>query len=128
MTIRSIDRFTAALWDWGLLDACFAGTKIRIGDLDGIVERNGEFLVLEGKGPGVTITQGQHLMFKRMAFAKGFTVIVMFGEPGSPEQLQIWYPGKSVPKIYRGANAQLLCERVSAWFRWANRKNDWHRT
>lgn len=127
MTINDMDRFTAALWDWGFLDKCFAKTKIRIGDLDGIVERNGEFLVLEAKGTGVGIKDGQRRMFEKMATEKGFTVIVVFGEPGAPERMQIWYPGKDKPEIYKKADAAILFERVSAWFSWANKKNDWQR-
>lgn len=49
MTIRDINHFINALWDWGFLDGCFGDSKSRVGDIDGIVGHCGEILLLEGK-------------------------------------------------------------------------------
>jgi hypothetical protein len=49
----------------GLFDECFPG-KIGMGDVDGIVEINGNFLILEWKAFTSEIPRGQELMFERL--------------------------------------------------------------
>ena len=41
-----------SLWDWSTLDGCFGNSKIRVGDIDGFVERRGRVLFIETKYPG----------------------------------------------------------------------------
>jgi len=59
-----------------MFDECFPG-KIGFGDIDGIVEINGNVLVIEGKGFGAPLPTGQRIMFERMTAAGGVTVFVV---------------------------------------------------
>jgi len=58
---------------------CFPG-KIGMGDVDGIVEINGHFLVLEWKAPGVALSTGQRIMYERMTRDDRFTVVFVEGD------------------------------------------------
>ena len=113
MTIRNLDHFTKALWDWGFLDGCFAG-GIRVSDLDGIVERNGKFLVLEGKSLRRGIPSGQRYMFNALKRLGCFEIVILWGEANSVEFMQIW-PHDKMP-----AGAEDIQDFVRSWFLWAN--------
>ncbi len=124
LTINDLDRFVGALWDWGILDGCFGNTKIKPSDLDGLVERNGKFLVLEAKGPGVPIKTGQLMTIKALRETGLFTVIVVWGEQNCPQEMQIYYP---MPyKIGSRCSAGLndLRQAVSSWYKYANQKKE----
>jgi hypothetical protein len=64
--IRSRETVAERLWDWGFLNAALPG-QIRPMDLDGIVEKNGQFLVLEGKPLGHDLPTGQKITLEKMA-------------------------------------------------------------
>ena len=56
------------------------GAGSRLGDVDGIVEKNGCFLMVEAKGGKPRdLKTGQHLMFKAVSRLAGSTVVVIFG-------------------------------------------------
>lgn len=119
MTIHNLDAYIAALWDWGFLDECFGNTRIRVSDLDGIVERNGWFLVIEAKSPGKDIPRGQRRLFKALV-NKEFSVLVIWGEANKPQHLQIWYPHRAVPEVQVKASVEDIQDIVRRWFHWAN--------
>jgi len=58
---------------------CWPG-KIGMGDLDGIVEVGGHFLVLEWKSVEKDIPRGQDIMYKRMTVNPDYTVVVVCGD------------------------------------------------
>jgi hypothetical protein len=118
MTIHNKQAFMDALWDWAVLDGCFGNTNISPSDVDGEVERNGHFLVLEAKGPRAFVTQGQQIKFNRHA-QRGDTVMVIWGEPGKPERLQIWRPYEGVQKLIP-CTLEMFRIAVSHWFEWAD--------
>src|SRR5690349_8230975 len=115
MTINNVDRFVANLWDWAILDDCFTG-KIRPTDIDGLVERNGCFLLLEAKSPGVSIGTGQQRTFDAL-LSKGFTIIIIWGKPQQPERIRVstMHNGKVVTHE-QPANADVLRAMVRRWF------------
>lgn len=120
MTIRNANQFMAGIWDWAILDGCFGDTKIKPTDIDGFVERKGNFLILETKQPDAGVPEGQELTFKALVNKAGAVVIVIFGKQNKPERLRVYsslYPdGLDVidPKGER------LRRYVSEWFRRAN--------
>ena len=57
---------------------CFPG-NISFGDVDGIVELNSAFLMLEWKSPGGKVTRGQELMYRRFSKIHNSSVIVAEG-------------------------------------------------
>ena len=48
-------------------------------DLDGIAERNGQFLIMEWKKPGEKLSEGQKIMLKSLAKKEGFIVTIIVG-------------------------------------------------
>lgn len=68
------------LWNWGpVADAL--PDKCGVSDLDGVIERNGRFLVLETKRPGERLSMGQRLMLKAFARLPQFEVFILRGDP-----------------------------------------------
>jgi hypothetical protein len=90
MTIRNKDHFMESLWDWKCLEGCFGGTRISPTDIDGLVEVNGNFLLLEAKSANAEPHMGQRLTFNALVNTGLFTVLVIYGSPGMPERMQVW--------------------------------------
>lgn len=118
MTIENPDEYLSNIWDWGILRGCFGGTKIEPTDIDGFVERNGKFLVIEAKSPGVELKTGQLITFKRLIDTGCFTIIVVQGETNSPERITLMT--RKTTQDYEGADLETLRHIVASWFRWAN--------
>ena len=119
MTINNPEKFVAGLWDWGTLDGCFGDTKIMPTDLDGFVERNGKFLVLETKAPGVEVKRGQQLTFERLVSTGVFTVVLVWGDTNKPCRVTVMT--RQTTREYTAADMGTLRWIVSSWFQWANR-------
>jgi hypothetical protein len=85
--------------DWGFLDSSFSN-KIRVGDIDGIVEANGRLLILEWKTTGANLPQGQEIMFKNITHDGKITVLVIWGDPEEthPTHYQLFWDGKKRPQ------------------------------
>lgn len=124
MTINNPEMFVASLWDWGFLNSCFGDTGIRVSDIDGVVERNGNVLFLETKLPGARMTRGQDRLFSSFQ-RDGNTVFVIHGNPGRPVQLEIRRRDLSSEMVVCGDLADLN-RYVSYWFRWADKHPKGH--
>lgn len=93
---------------------------MKVTDIDGFFERNSKFLVLETKGKGVKVPKGQEIMFKNMQKTGLFTVVIVWGEPGSPSEMQVIYPTHASQK--KKATLDDLQNVVKWWFSEANKK------
>jgi len=119
MTINDPVKFCAGLWDWGILDGCFGETKIKPTDIDGFVERKGNFLWLETKALGAQIPYGQQLVFDALIKIDCFTVMVIWGNTDDPKEIQIM----TRSQIFRKQSCDLKKFRdwVSRWYKWVDR-------
>jgi len=122
MSIHNAEKFVSTLWDWGCLDGCFGQTRIKPTDVDGMVERNGEFLWMETKSPRVAIPTGQMRMFEQLTRLGVFTVLIIWGNPGCPEELLLIR--KKGRKRYANTCIYELRSVVAAWFEFAQGKRD----
>jgi hypothetical protein len=124
MTIRDEEDYLETVWDWGFLKPCFAGTNIEPTDIDGFVERNGNFLYIETKKPGIKIPLGQRIVFRRFT-KSGSAVLVIWGHRNKPEKALLLF-GKDKYK-HDPANEETIIRIVSRWFVWANKNHieDW---
>ncbi len=118
MTIQNERAFLDNIWDNKIYNGCFPGTKIQVGDADGIVERKGNILFIEYKSPGVILKYGQLELLRKLVALGGVTVFVVHGKPGKPESLQIF----TLNKTY---DIQPVCLEsylafVSKWFNTVN--------
>ena len=116
MTIQNTDLFMSGLWDWAILDGCFGGTKIKPTDIDGFIERNGKFLVIETKRTGAMLKNGQMIMFKSMIKTGVFTVVIVWGMKNCPTEMQVFYPPPSNPTLKKIATIDDLRRVVNWWF------------
>lgn len=119
MTINNLKAYVDNLWDWGFLDDCFGNTRIRVTDVDGLVERNGCFLLIEAKSQGKPVPMGQKILFRSLT-QKGFTVLVLWGEPNIPIFMQVWHPASDDPEPVELCSADIVKCFVTNWFKQAN--------
>ena len=80
----------ARLWDWGFLDECFGGTRIKVTDVDGLVERRGHFLLIEAKSIGAPIPKGQAIMFDALVEDPNWHVLIIWGDTNAPVEAMVW--------------------------------------
>jgi len=118
MTIRNKEVFIDNLWDWGFLDDCFGNTRIRVTDVDGLVERKGHFLLMETKSPGKDIPRGQAILFDALASQPNWHVLVIWGEPNAPVSAQVW---GCRPMM---ADMAKIREIVRRWYQYADGQSD----
>lgn len=118
MTIENISEYLRNLWDWSVLDGCFGDTKIKPTDIDGFIERNGKFLAIETKSPGVDLNVGQLISFKSLVRTGYFTVAIVWGNPGRPTRITLMT--RKATLEYRNADLAKLRWIVSRWFSYAD--------
>jgi hypothetical protein len=125
-TIRNPDTFRRAapagfdgVFDWSWTQGCFGQTKITPMDLDGIIERKGQFLLFETKDVGVQIPQGQLITLQSLHKLNVFTVMIIHGKE-LPEVSHCWYPNSKAKVTLNGANE--AARFVSRWFLWADKR------
>lgn len=119
MTINNMRLYEEGIWDWGFLNDCFPGTKIRVTDIDGAVERNGKFLFIETKKPGTPIPMGQEIFFKNQV-ALGNCVMYVWGQRNNPVKIRIVTP--VADRTFENATEDTVKRLVKLWFAMANRE------
>jgi len=120
MSIQNLNAFINSMWDWAVLDGCFGTTKIRPTDIDGLVERNGRFLLLEAKGVGKLVGRGQQKVFDQLQRTGVFTIIIVWGDPGKPNRIALLT--RHGTKHYERATIATLRMIVSNWYQWADKQ------
>ena len=96
-TIRNPDLFFKNLsagndgvFDWEWLNEAFKPSKITLTDLDAIVERNGQFLVIETKSSN-HLPQGQKILLEQLVRKGSFTIFYVVGKnKDNISFLEIW--------------------------------------
>jgi hypothetical protein len=123
MTIRDFDDFKRRLWNWSLLDGCFGSTKISPTDIDGCVERNGQILILEGKGPNGDLSWAQQQLFKALQQTGVCTIFVAWGAeiPGSIYVYRLLTMRPDGTTETRHADTETFRAEVAKWFAQADR-------
>lgn len=130
--INNSEQFMDGVWNWDCIADSLPG-KLRPADIDGIIERNGKFLVIETKHPNSKhIPKGQYITLKRLHDTGLFTVIILYGEKDKPEEMDIWYPKDAIFGTWgqstgrKEASLDDLKRLVSWWFKNANKLNAAH--
>lgn len=116
--IRSAEAYTSSFWDWTSYNDLFAPTKIRISDIDGVVERNGHFLYIETKPPAEDVTTGQRIMHDAWT-KKGDAVLIVWGRQNTPERARLrWH---DQVRDYDPCSESTVRKIIGNWFQWANK-------
>ena len=87
--IHNWEHYQESLWDWTAYNDCFGG-NIRISDIDGVVERNGNFLWIETKGIDADVTTGQAILFDQLIKLPGHHVLIIYGDTDKPHSYRFW--------------------------------------
>jgi hypothetical protein len=64
MSEKDFIEYKELFHDYFIFKECFGVTKIMPMDIDGIIERNNKFLVIEFKPSDKSISKGQHITLK----------------------------------------------------------------
>lgn len=97
---------------------CFP-RRINFGDVDGIVELSGKFLMLEWKGDGGAIRTGQARTYVEFTRNIGNLVLVVHGdaETMTVEGYSQYWSGKPFPFVTGDLDA--VKDRMRRWVHWA---------
>ena len=105
----------------------FAGCfprRINFGDVDGIVELNGRFCMLEWKGEGGSVHNGQRRSFEAFTRFDGNVVFVVDGDALTMDvsKFRVFWRGKQEPEVV--GNLEALKARITKWADWVQ-EQDW---
>jgi hypothetical protein len=110
------------LFDWDYLIPAFSGTKIRPMDVDGLVERNGRFILFETKEPESTIPRGQQITLRALHKLGCFTIFFIEGKK-KEEVCKLWilWPADKDPHKIKLDNDdkepwEIVVDKVKEWF------------
>lgn len=117
--IRNGETYVRSFWDWTPLNECFAPTRIRVSDVDGIVERRGRFLWIETKYPGEPIEEGQRIMHEAVLKTGRFTVLLIWGDLNNPIKYRLLHRGAAEDGLGGWPGVKAVVRR---WFEWANQQ------
>ena len=106
------------VFDWSWTQGCFGQGRIKPMDFDGVVERNGNFILFETKNLGVPIPKGQLITLEAAHRLGCFTIMLIHGKH-EPEQIEVWFPGNMGKKTYCGIDDAKKV--VSRWYQYADR-------
>ena len=116
--INDQPKFVESLWNWDILKGCF-GNGIKPTDIDGLVERNGHFLLLEAKNPGKEVPVGQQILFDKLVAIPSadslatFTVFVVWGRRDASEA-----QSRHCPMCACFASQKHTPETMLVWGKW----------
>ena len=67
--------------NWAVFNECFAPTKIKVSDIDGVVERKEQFLFIEVKQNTKSIQTGQKILFENLTRnAPHISVLLLYAQ------------------------------------------------
>lgn len=124
MAVENIQAFLGSMVNWtATCGDCLPHEKYQASDLDGRFNRNGVFLEVEHKNPGVPLKKGQILSMEASA-SQGNTCLVIWGMVVDGfchvTEMQVWLPGGKKSKKFK-ANVELFRRFVRTWWDAANR-------
>jgi len=110
---KFIWNFLKPAFDWGIAPT----------DVDGLVERNGNYLLFECKYPGADIPTGQKRMLKDLNERHGFTIFVVTGfTQANISGLFVSWPRGAKKEPYKNIDSNFLLDKTRQWFDWADQR------
>lgn len=98
--------------------ACFP-RRINFGDVDGLVELNGKFCLLEWKGDGGSVRTGQRISFQQFTMSFGNVVFIVSGNASTMDvqSYSMCWKGKLTDPMV--SNLEGVKNRIKNWASWA---------
>lgn len=118
--IRNPAGFLASLPNWKPIYPAFP-PKNHPGDIDGIMERHGQFLIIEKKSNGTRITpwSGQARTLKALHNLGVFTIIYLWGQEGDPSEICVIEPNDEFRIRPRPCTYKQFIEILRKWWGFA---------
>ncbi|WP_121609131.1 hypothetical protein [Mesobacillus foraminis] len=114
--IQNLRKFMESVEDYGVLNDLLPGNN-RFMDIDGILEKNNKFLVLEHKVDSTaTVRKGAHLVFRALSKTNLFTTIVIHGCVYNPTHLQVYYPSYLNKQLEKKAGSFMNLKSIIEWW------------
>ncbi len=108
------------VFDWSWTQGCFGHGRITPMDFDGVVERNGNFILFETKNLGVPIPKGQMYTLEAAHRLGCFTIMLIHGKR-SPEQIEVWFPPAVGGKKESYQGVEIAKRIVTRWYQYADK-------
>ena len=107
--------------NWEIFNECFIPTKIKITDIDGLVEHKGWFLFIEVKQNTKKIPDGQRILFEQLTrITKRITVLLLYVQ-GTCNEMDIReYAMFQKGEMIRGwtsTNTEKIEGMITRWFK-----------
>ena len=114
------------LIDWAIFNECFSPTRIKISDIDGVVEHNGWFLFIEVKQYTKKIPQGQDILFKKLTESSDRITVLLLYTQGAAGDLDIreyamYQKGKMI-RNWKETNIETIKNVITNWFQEVRRR------
>lgn len=99
---------------------CFP-RRINFGDVDGLVELNGRFCLLEWKGDGGSLRTGQRLTYEAFTAVSGNIVFVVQGDAVDMlvERYCLFWQGRQL--AWQVADLSVVKARLRSWAEWVQK-------
>ena len=114
----------ASVWNYDFMADNLPG-KCRMSDIDAILERKGNLLVIEIKAPNAGVPVGQLILLKAMVKAGNTTVYYLWGNTDVPEHYQRLrkdkFSGECMLSEKIPTDATHFAKIIGNWFDWANK-------
>ena len=111
------------VFDWSWTSGCFGKGKITPMDFDGVVERKGNFLVIETKNVGVPLPKGQLITLESAYKLNVFTVVFIQGKQ-QPEFAKVWcQPGFRDGVLmgdFKSTDVHRMQQFLTSWYDFAD--------
>jgi len=90
-------------------------------NVDGILERNGQFLILEWKRPGEKVSDGQRIMLQALAAKPSFMVVIIYGNTDNETIIDsYWLLTPEGKPIKTGIGFESFKQFYRQWYELAN--------
>lgn len=113
------------VFDWSWTQGCFGAGNITPMDIDGMVERKGNFIVFETKGINVPVPPGQLYTLESLYRLNVFTIVFVAGKE-RPEALKVWHAkgfrGQKKMSEFVDCSIGQCRAFVSKWYEFADSK------
>jgi hypothetical protein len=114
--------------DYGeLIGLIPSNEKFSPSDIDGICERNGQFLIMEWKRPkdndyeGEKVSFGQQRLLQALAAKEGFIVIIVYGHSDDGMKVDKFFRVQPIgPCIQLGVGVDMFKSFYRQWYELAN--------
>ncbi len=117
--IRSPAAGFDGVFDWSWTNGCFGSGNITPMDFDGVIERKGNFLVMETKDIGVTVPHGQMITFDSAHKLGVFTILFIEGKD-KPKKVKAWFPNGDRWEKHRPVDTAYMKKLCSRWYAYAD--------